>query len=131
MHFKQIICKLLLLSDFLQLSKSISAKEGKEYGLVDAIISPEELIRVSRLWALEIAERRKPWISSLHRTDKLGSLAEAREILKAARIQAKKIAANMPQHQACLDSIEEGIVFGGYAGVLKVSLNSFHVVLIC
>lgn len=105
--------------EMMLLSKSIRAKEGREYGLIDAIVSPEELIRVSRLWALEIAERRKPWISSLHRTDKLGSLAEAREILKAARQQAKKTAPNMPQHQACLDVIEEGIVFGGYAGVLK------------
>ena len=120
-----------MLSACLQQSKSIRAKEGKEYGLVDAIVSPQELIRVSRLWALEIAQRRKPWVRSLHRTDKLGSLAEAREILKAARKQAKKTAPNMPQHLACLDAIEEGIVFGGYAGVLKVSLNSFTAVFIC
>ncbi|ONK80432.1 uncharacterized protein A4U43_C01F17660 [Asparagus officinalis] len=105
--------------DMMLLSKTIRAKEGKEYGLIDAIVSPEELIRVSRLWALEIADRRKPWIRSLHRTDKIGSLAEAREILKAARQQAKKTAPNMPQHQGCLDVIEEGIIFGGYAGVLK------------
>lgn len=105
--------------EMMLLSKSIRATEGKEYGLIDAIVSSEELIRVSRLWALEIAERRKPWISSLHRTDKLCSLSEAREILKAARQQVKKTAPNMPQHQACLDAIEEGIVFGGYAGVLK------------
>lgn len=107
----------------MQLSKSIRAKEGKEYGLIDAIVPPEELIKTSRLWALEIAERCKPWISSLRRTDRLGSLAEAREILKAARQQAKRIAPNMPQHQVCLDAIEEGVVCGGYAGVLKVSVH--------
>ncbi|XP_072998777.1 peroxisomal fatty acid beta-oxidation multifunctional protein [Typha latifolia] len=100
-------------------SKFIRAKEGKEYGLIDAIASADELVEVSRLWALDIAERRKPWISSLRRTDRLGSLSEARAILKAARQQAKRIAPNMPQHQACLDAIEEGIEFGGYAGVLK------------
>ncbi|XP_008775812.2 peroxisomal fatty acid beta-oxidation multifunctional protein-like [Phoenix dactylifera] len=105
--------------EMMLLSKSIRAKEGKEYGLIDAIVSPEELMKISRLWALEIAERRKPWISSLRRTDRLSSLAEAREILKAARQQAKRIAPNMPQHQVCLDAMEEGIVFGGYAGVLK------------
>ncbi|KAJ6797149.1 peroxisomal fatty acid beta-oxidation multifunctional protein [Iris pallida] len=105
--------------EMMLLSKSIRAKEGNSYGLIDAITSPEELIRVSRLWALDIAERRKPWISSLHRTDKLVPLSEAREILKAARLQVKKTNPHMPQHQACLDAIEEGIVFGGYAGVLK------------
>lgn len=83
-------------------------------------MTSEELLKVSRLWALDIAARRKPWIRSLHRTDKLGSLSEAREVLKLARLQAKKTAPNMPQHQACLDVIEEGIVHGGYSGVLKV-----------
>lgn len=75
---------------------------------------------MSRKWALDIAEARKPWVRSLHRTDKIGSLAEAREIIKNARQLAKRTAPNMPQHQACLDVIEEGIVHGGYAGVLKV-----------
>ncbi|XP_010915852.1 peroxisomal fatty acid beta-oxidation multifunctional protein [Elaeis guineensis] len=105
--------------EMMLLSKTIRAKEGKECGLIDAIVSPEELMKMSRLWALEIAERRKPWISSLRRTDRLSSLLEAREILTAARQQAKRIAPNMPQHQVCLDAMEEGIVFGGYAGVLK------------
>jgi len=100
-------------------SKSITATEGKEYGLIDALVSPKELIEISRQWALDIAERRKPWISSLRRTDRLGSLSEARQILQAARQQAKRIAPNMPQHQVCLDAIEEGVNFGGYAGVLK------------
>lgn len=85
-------------------------------------MSSEELLRVSRLWALDIAARRKPWIRSLHRTDKLGSLSESREILKVARQQAKQTAPNMPQHLVCLDVIEEGIVHGGYNGVLKVIL---------
>ncbi|KAE8698384.1 Glyoxysomal fatty acid beta-oxidation multifunctional protein MFP-a [Hibiscus syriacus] len=64
-------------------------------------------------------ERRKPWLRSLHRTDKIGSLSEAREVLKIARQQAKKTAPNLPQHQICLDVIEEGIIHGGYSGVLK------------
>lgn len=105
----------------LQLSKPIKSKEAKELGLVDAIVSSDELLRVSRSWALEIADRRKPWMSSLRRTDKIGSLSEAREIFKAARARVKQIAPNMPQHQACLEAIEEGVLYGGYAGVLKVS----------
>ncbi|CAL5438379.1 unnamed protein product [Camellia sinensis] len=105
--------------EMMLLSKSITSEEGKKLGLIDALVSAEELLRVSRLWALDIAERRKPWMRSLHRTDKLSSLSESREILKFARQQAKQTAPNMPQHQACIDVIEEGIVHGGYNGVLK------------
>lgn len=104
----------------LQLSKTIMSEEGKKLGLIDAIVSSQELLQVSRQWALGIADRRKPWLRSLHRTDKIGSLSEARDILKVARQQAKKTAPNVPQHQACLDVIEEGVVHGGYSGVLKV-----------
>ncbi|KAG2657735.1 hypothetical protein PVAP13_1KG238500 [Panicum virgatum] len=100
-------------------SRFITAKEGKERGLIDALCTPDELIKMSRLWALEIANCQKPWIRSLGRTDKLGSLSEARAVLSAARQQAKKVAPNMPQHQACLDVIEEGVSYGGHAGVLK------------
>ncbi|KAH9800751.1 peroxisomal fatty acid beta-oxidation multifunctional protein AIM1 [Citrus sinensis] len=108
--------------EMMLLSKSITSEEGWKLGLIDAVVTSEELLKVSRLWALDIAARRKPWIRSLHRTDKLGSLSEAREVLKLARLQAKKTAPNMPQHQACLDVIEEGIVHGGYSGVLKCLL---------
>ncbi|KAH7850080.1 hypothetical protein Vadar_027641 [Vaccinium darrowii] len=105
--------------EMMLLSKPIMSEEGKELGLIDALVSSEELLRVSRLWALDIAARRKPWIRSLHRTDKLGSLSESREILKVARQQGKQTAPNMPQNLACLDVIEEGIIHGGYNGVLK------------
>lgn len=115
---------LIISTDYnFQLSKSILSEEGKKLGLIDALVPSEELLKVSRLWALDIANGRKPWIRSLHRTDKIGSLAEARHILKIAREQARKTAPNMPQHQACIDVIEEGIVHGGYSGVLKVLLG--------
>ncbi|XWS26833.1 hypothetical protein CRYUN_Cryun26dG0064000 [Craigia yunnanensis] len=100
-------------------SKPITSEEGKKLGLIDALVPSEELLKVSRRWALDIAERRKPWLRSLHRTDKIGTLSEAREVLRSARQQAKKTAPNLPQHQACLDVIEDGIVHGGYNGVLK------------
>ncbi|CAM8938114.1 unnamed protein product [Rhodiola kirilowii] len=96
-------------------SKSISSEEGKNLGLIDEIALAEELIRTSRLWALNIAEMRKPWLRSLQRTDKIGSLSEAQEIFKKARKNAPK----MPQHHGCLDVIEEGIVNGGSSGVLR------------
>ncbi|KAK6941505.1 3-hydroxyacyl-CoA dehydrogenase, C-terminal [Dillenia turbinata] len=109
--------------EMMLLSKSITSEEGKKLGLIDAIVPPEELLKVSRQWALEIVERRKPWMRALHRTDKIGSLSEAREIIKQARKQAKQTARNMPQHQASLDVIEEGIVHGGCNGVLKLVLT--------
>ncbi|TXG61404.1 hypothetical protein EZV62_012767 [Acer yangbiense] len=105
--------------EMMMLSKSIMSEEGRKLGLIDAIVTSEELLKVSRQWALDIAARSKPWMRSLHRTDKLGSLSEAREILKTAKQQAKKTAPNMPQHLVCLDVIEEGVIHGGYNGVLK------------
>ncbi|XP_022679442.1 peroxisomal fatty acid beta-oxidation multifunctional protein isoform X2 [Setaria italica] len=100
-------------------SKFITAKEGKERGLIDALCSGDELIKMSRHWALEIASCRRTWTKSLGRTDKLGSPSEARALLSTTRQQVKKISTNMPQYQACLDVIEEGVLFGGHAGVLK------------
>ncbi|XVE54254.1 hypothetical protein DITRI_Ditri03aG0065500 [Diplodiscus trichospermus] len=105
-------------------SKPITSEEGKLLGLIDDIASSEELLKASRLWALGIAERCKPWVRSLHRTDKLGSLSEAQGVLRAAREQAKRTAPNMPQHLACLDVVEEGILHGGYNGLLKEAAMS-------
>ncbi|KNA09415.1 hypothetical protein SOVF_153790 [Spinacia oleracea] len=100
-------------------SKPIMSEEGLKLGLIDAVVPPQDLLKVSRMWALDIAEGRKPFVRSLHMSDKLGSLAEAHDFLMLARQKAKQTARNMPQHQACLDVIEEGIVYGGYTGVLK------------
>ncbi|XP_022999434.1 peroxisomal fatty acid beta-oxidation multifunctional protein AIM1 [Cucurbita maxima] len=105
--------------EMMLLSKTVTSEEGKKLGLIDDVVSPNELMKVARKWALDIADRRKPWIRTLHRTDKIGSLAEARVALKSARELAKKIAPNTPQHLACIDVIEEGIIHGGYSGVLK------------
>ncbi|XP_012846457.1 PREDICTED: peroxisomal fatty acid beta-oxidation multifunctional protein AIM1-like isoform X4 [Erythranthe guttata] len=105
--------------EMLLLSRSITSEEGNKLGLVDAVVPSEELLKVSRQWALDITVRRKPWIRSLHRTDKLGSLFEAFTVIKKAKQQVKLTAKNMPQHQACLDVIEEGVIYGGYHGILK------------
>lgn len=104
--------------DMMLSSKPIMSEEGKKLGLIDAVVPPQELLKVSRLWALDIAERRKPWIRSLHMMDKLGSLSEAHNFLMIARQRAKKTA-HLPQYKACLDVIEDGIVHGGYNGTIK------------
>ncbi|PWA67180.1 crotonase [Artemisia annua] len=96
------------------------SQRRKKLGLLDAIIPPQELLKVSRQWASDIAEKRRPWVWSLHNIDKIGSLSEAHEIIKFARQKAKLTTPNMPQHVACLDVIDEGILQGGYHCVLKV-----------
>uniref|UniRef100_A0A7N2N5N1 3-hydroxyacyl-CoA dehydrogenase n=1 Tax=Quercus lobata TaxID=97700 RepID=A0A7N2N5N1_QUELO len=95
------------------------SEEGKKLGLIDSLVASEELLRVSWQWALDIANMHKPWVRSLHRTDKIGSLSEARNLINIARQQARNTAPNMPQHQVCLDMIKVGIVQGGYSGVLQ------------
>ncbi|KAL2653055.1 hypothetical protein R1flu_021183 [Riccia fluitans] len=105
--------------EMMLLSKPISAQEGNELGLVDALVPQAELLAAARKMALDIAEYRRPWMFSLRRTDKIEGLAEAREILKFARAQAKKNAPNLSHPQYCLDAIEEGVVAGGFAGSLK------------
>nr|POE50870.1 peroxisomal fatty acid beta-oxidation multifunctional protein aim1 [Quercus suber] len=95
------------------------SEEGKKLGLIDSLVASEELLKVAWQWALDMANMRKPLVHSLHRTDKIGSLSEARNLINIARQQARKTAPNMPQHQVCLDTIEVGIVQGGYSGVLQ------------
>ena len=91
-------------------------------GLVDAIAPPEELLSTARRWALDILERRRPWINSLYRNDKLEPLGEAREILNFARTQARKQAPNLKHPLVLIDVIEEGIVSGPRAGLWKVNI---------
>lgn len=89
-------------------------------GLVDALVSPDKLVNTARQWALEIAARRRPWVTTIHKTDKIESLGEAREILKFARTQAQRRAPNLKHPLVCIDVIEEGIVSGPIAGLWKV-----------
>ncbi|KAJ8555369.1 hypothetical protein K7X08_012865 [Anisodus acutangulus] len=100
--------------DMLMSSKTITSEEGKQLGLIDAIVSSEELLTVARCRALDIAEGRQPNCNSLQKTDKLGPQDESLEILKSARQRY-----TVSRYKACLDVIEEGIISGGYSGVLK------------
>lgn len=99
-------------------------------GLVDAVVSPNELVATARRWALDILERRRPWVASLHRTDKLEPLGEAREIFKFARVQTKKQAPNLTHPLVCVDVVEEGVVSGPLAGLWKVAPSSINYVYI-
>ncbi|WOK96124.1 Crotonase superfamily [Canna indica] len=105
--------------DMMLTSKSIKGDEAHLFGLVDAIVSRDELVKTARSWALDISEFRRPWIKSLYNTYKLEPLAEAREILKLARAKVHKQAANVEHPHICINVIEDGIVSGPRAGLLK------------
>lgn len=109
----------------MQSSKPISSEEGLKLGLIDKIASTTDLLEISRQWAVDIADTRNPRIRSLHITERLGPLSEALEIIKGARKLTRQSTQNMPQYQACLDAIEDGIIHGGYSGVLRVTCHTF------
>ncbi|CAL9765891.1 glyoxysomal fatty acid beta-oxidation multifunctional protein MFP-a-like [Musa acuminata AAA Group] len=115
--------------EMILLSKPVKGEEAYKLGLVDALVPRDELVKTARFWALEIAACRKPWIRSLYKTDKLESLGDAREILKFARAQAQKQAANLQHPLVCIDVIEEGIVSGPRAGLWKEA-HSFQTLLL-
>ncbi|EYU45545.1 hypothetical protein ABFS82_14G008100 [Erythranthe guttata] len=109
-------------------SKPVKGEEALSLGLVDAVASPAELVNTARRWALDILERKRPWVISYYKTDKLESLGEAREILNFARVQTRKRAPNLKHPLVCIDVIEEGIVSGSRAGLWKEA-EAFQILL--
>lgn len=105
--------------EMILMSKPVKGEEANSLGLVDAVVSPDELVNTARRWALDILNYRRPWVVSLYKTDKIEPLGEAREILQFARAQARKQAPNLKHPLVCIDVIEEGIVSGPWAGLLK------------
>ncbi|KAK8489483.1 hypothetical protein V6N12_013126 [Hibiscus sabdariffa] len=100
-------------------SKAVKGEEALQLGLVDAVVSSQELINTARRWALDILARRKPWVASLYKTDKIESLGEARQILNFARAQTRRRAPNLKHPLVCIDIIEEGIVNGPKPALMK------------
>lgn len=88
--------------------------------LVDALAPADDLIKTASIWALDIVKGRKPWITSLYRTDRLEPLKEARLILNTARAQSRKQNPNLTHPLICIDVIEEGIVSGPRNALWKV-----------
>ncbi|XP_073277486.1 peroxisomal fatty acid beta-oxidation multifunctional protein MFP2-like [Primulina huaijiensis] len=100
-------------------SQPVKGQDALSLGLVDAIASPDELVNTARRWALDILEFKKPWINSFYKTEKLEPFGEAREMFKFARAQTRKQAPNLAHPLVCIDVVEEGIVAGAHAGLLK------------
>nr|XP_027115992.1 glyoxysomal fatty acid beta-oxidation multifunctional protein MFP-a-like [Coffea arabica] len=114
--------------EMMLMSKPVKGEEALSLGLVDEIAAPDQLLATARRWALEILDRKRPWVSSLYKTDKLESLAEAKEILKFARAQIRKQAPNLTHPLVCIDVVEEGIISGPLAGLFKEA-EAFQVLL--
>ncbi|XP_004252912.1 glyoxysomal fatty acid beta-oxidation multifunctional protein MFP-a isoform X1 [Solanum lycopersicum] len=100
-------------------SKPVKGEEAVNLGLVDAVVPSNQLLDTARKWALDILECRKPWVASLHKTDKIEPLGEAREVLKFARVQTRRQAPNLQHPLVVIDVVEEGIVSGPRAGLWK------------
>uniref|UniRef100_A0A5B7B8V9 Putative glyoxysomal fatty acid beta-oxidation multifunctional protein MFP-a n=1 Tax=Davidia involucrata TaxID=16924 RepID=A0A5B7B8V9_DAVIN len=105
--------------EMMLMSKPVNGKDALSLGLVDANAPADELVHTARCWALDILECRKPWVINLYKIDKLEALAEARLILKFARVQAENQAPNLKHPLVCIDIIEKGIVFGPRHGLWK------------
>ncbi|XP_040999610.1 glyoxysomal fatty acid beta-oxidation multifunctional protein MFP-a-like [Juglans microcarpa x Juglans regia] len=97
-------------------SKLVQGDEAYSWGLVDAVVSPDDLVSTARRWALDILDRRRPWVASLYKKDKIEPLGEATEILKSARARAQKQAPHLQHPLVCIDVMEEGIVSGPELG---------------
>ncbi|KAL6844990.1 hypothetical protein ACP4OV_025163 [Aristida adscensionis] len=109
--------------EMMLMSKAIKGREAHELGLVDALASAHELVSTACSWALEIVEKKHPWLKSLHRTDRLPDLREVKETLKFARVRAQMQATNVQHPIVCIDVIEEGIVSGPRAGLMEEALS--------
>jgi len=98
-------------------SKPIGAAQALKLGLVDAIAEPTQLLEKAKELALDMAAKRRPRLSSLHRTDKLEDFGAAMQIIEFARAQAAKQAKGLQHPQLYLDAVEAGLRRGGPVGL--------------
>ncbi|XP_057776628.1 glyoxysomal fatty acid beta-oxidation multifunctional protein MFP-a-like isoform X2 [Salvia miltiorrhiza] len=96
--------------EMILMSKRVDGGEARVLSLVDAIAPADKLIEVARRWALDIVERTRPWVISLYKTDKLGTLEEARAVLNSARMEVQRRNPNVDYPLVCIDVIKQGIV---------------------
>ncbi|KAH6757837.1 multifunctional protein 2 [Perilla frutescens var. hirtella] len=111
--------------EMILMSKRVDGEEARVLSLVDAIAPSDKLLEVARQWALDICERTRPWVISLYKTDKLGTLEEARAILNSARIEAQRQNPNVVYPLECINVIEQGIVSNPRDALWKET-EAFH-----
>eukprot|EP01027_Heterolobosea_sp_BB2_P018891 GEZU01026545.1.p1 GENE.GEZU01026545.1~~GEZU01026545.1.p1 ORF type:complete len:1032 (+),score=419.91 GEZU01026545.1:603-3698(+) len=98
------------------LSENVKGSNAEKIGLVDAVVSRNELIDAASRIALDIAEQRRERRRTLYLNDKI-SVDEARFVIAQARKMAQKQNPHVPHPAACLDAILAGIEKGGEAGL--------------
>nr|XP_033516886.1 glyoxysomal fatty acid beta-oxidation multifunctional protein MFP-a-like isoform X3 [Nicotiana tomentosiformis] len=74
--------------EMLLTAKLVKGEEALDLGLVDAIVSSHQLLETARKWALDIWERKRPWIPTLHRNDKVPGVTDMGLVPR----QVKKVA---------------------------------------
>lgn len=112
------------------MSKRVNGDEARILSLVDAIAPADQLLAVARQWSLDIFKRKRPWVLSLYKTDKLEPLKEARAILNSARLQVQRQNPNIVHPLVCIDVIEQGIVSSPYNALWKVTYIELFLVVV-
>ncbi|KAI5064167.1 hypothetical protein GOP47_0020837 [Adiantum capillus-veneris] len=104
--------------EFFWMTKPWTATEALEAGMIDGIIENGQVVEAACDLALNIFLGKVPWHKSLERVDRLESFGEALNILRRARMQAKRDHPNLMHPLICIDVMEEGVLKGGLAGAM-------------
>lgn len=103
-------------------AKPITGAQAKELGLVEEVANRDLVVPSAKALALEISLGRRPWLVTLHRTDRIENLREGLEIIESAREQMHQKAPDLRHPQLCLDAILAGLEHGGLAGMRMVQI---------
>lgn len=104
--------------EILWMNRPLTAMEAMEAGLIDNVLVTGDVMQKACSRALDISEKRFPWMKSLERVDRLENWQEALHVLRQARSRAKKDHPNLFHYLVCMDVMEEGIRRGGLAGAV-------------
>lgn len=100
--------------------RPITGAQARALGLVEAVAAKDFVVHAAKALAVEMAERRAPWLVTLRRTDRIEALGEAVETMEVARARMRRRARHLLHPQLCLDAVLAGIEHGGQAGLAKV-----------
>lgn len=100
------------------MTRPFTAMEAMEAGLIDEVVVNGDVLEKACSLALGIFHKKFPWNKSLERVDRLEIFEEALQILRRARLQAKRDHPNLIHPLICIDVMEEGVLKGGLAGAI-------------
>lgn len=100
------------------MTRPLTAMEAMEAGLIDEVVGNGDVVEKACSLALGIFHKKFPWSKSLERVDRLEIFEEALQILRRARLQAKRENPNLIHPLICIDVMEEGVLKGGLAGAI-------------